>query len=119
MPYFLILPAFVLYLMGMGTVLAVTRVHPPAARFGPYVKSVLIWSSIGFVVTTVLYLGVMMAALGAIPRLTGDGPSALGGIAMAGFVFVGPFAAAIAGVFGGAVIGLRKVRGRFVSQQER
>lgn len=112
MPYFFILPAFVLYLLGMGTVLAVTRVHPPAARFGPYIRSVLIWSSIGFVVATVLHFGVMLAVLAVIPRVTGNGASALGGIAMAGVVFVGPFAAAIVGVLGGTVIGLRKTRAR-------
>jgi uncharacterized membrane protein YjfL (UPF0719 family) len=108
MPYFFILPGFVVYLAGMGIALLVTVLHRPAAWLRPYLASVLLWSSIGFVVSTAVYLLALVASVQLMDRILGGKPSTLGGIAMGMMVFVAPFVAAAGGLFGGAAIGVRR-----------
>jgi hypothetical protein len=52
MPYFFILPAFVLYFLAMSVAIVVTLLYQPAAHLRRYLTSLLMWSSLGFVVST-------------------------------------------------------------------
>jgi hypothetical protein len=110
MPYFIILPAFALYLLAAGVALAVTYFYAPAASFRPYATALLIWPSAGFIVSSAIYAVVMIGLLAAIARAD-HATSFIWGAATAGLVFVGPFAAAAFGLLAGAVVGLRRVRG--------
>lgn len=106
MPYFIILPVFALYLLGMCVALVVASVVRPAAWLRPYLTSVLLWSSVGFVVTAILYFLVLVAAVNLMDVTFNGQPSTAGGVAMGGLVFVAPFVAAVAGTVGGAAFGV-------------
>jgi hypothetical protein len=82
MPYFFILPAFVLWVAALGVAIVVTSLHRPAVWFRPYVVSVLVWSSLGFVLSTIVYAGVLVAAAVAMDRLLPGRASIIGGIGM-------------------------------------
>jgi hypothetical protein len=82
MPYFFLLPAFVLWVVTLGVAVVVTSLHRPAAGLRPYVVSVLAWSSLGFVLSTIVYAGVLVAAAVAMNRVLAGQPSTIGGIAM-------------------------------------
>jgi hypothetical protein len=110
MPYFFILPAFVLWVAALGVAIVVTSLHRPAVWFRPYVVSVLVWSSLGFVLSTIVYAGVLVAAAVAMDRLLPGRASIIGGIGMGLVIFLGPFVAAAVGLFGGTVIGMRRTR---------
>lgn len=112
MPYFFILPGFVLYVLAMTGLLALTWLHEPFASLRPYVQSVLVWSSAGFITVSVVYGLVSIGLVVAFSRLL-DGPlSAIGAFVMVGLLFVGPFVAGGAGLLGGAVVGLWRMRRR-------
>ena len=110
MPYFLILPGFVLYVAGMSALVVGTWLYQPAAGFRPYLLSILLWSSLTFIVSTIAYALVMVACSMAMERLFGGRPSAVGGVLMGLVIFVGPFVAAGAGLVGGGVFGAWRVR---------
>ena len=112
MPYFFILPAFVLFVVTLGVAMVVTSFYQPAARLRPYLVSVLIWSSLGFALSTILYVGALAAAAVVMDRLLAGKPSTIGGIAMGIVVFIGPFVAAAVGLVGGTVIAIRRTRRR-------
>ena len=112
MPYFFILPAFVLYVVAMTAAIVVTWVHRPIAYLRRYFLSILLWSSIGFVVSTLVYVILFVTSVSAINNLVHGGSSVAGGIAMGAVVFVVPFVAAATGVIGGAAYGLWKTRGK-------
>jgi len=112
MPYFLILPAFVLYVAGMGAALALTWVYQPARPFRRYIASVLLWSSIGFILSTVVYAVVLVVSVRVMDQALNGQPSTAGGIVMAAILFVGPLLASAAGLGGGAAIGVWRTRSR-------
>ena len=109
MPYFFILPGFVLYVVAMCIALAGTFLYQPAAYLRSHVLSVLMWSSIGFVASTIVY-----AVLAVLVMLVMEGApaggiaAALSGVAMVGMLFIAPFVASALGLVGGAVVGLRR-----------
>lgn len=107
MPYFFIVPGFLLYACTMGLAIVFATVHRPSAWLRPYFISVLLWSSAGFILSTVLFAAVFLAMLG-VARALISGPSTVGGIAMGLVVFAGPFVAAVLGVGGGALFGIRR-----------
>ncbi len=109
MPYFFILPGFVLYLVAMCIALAGTFLYEPAAYLRSHVLSVLIWSSMGFVASTIAYAGLAVLVMLVMERAPAGGLAAsLSGIAMVGMLFIAPFVAAALGLVGGAVVGLRR-----------
>ena len=105
MPYFFIIPLFVLFVIGMLILLAITWLYRPAAQFRPYVASVLLWASLGFVVSTMVYAVLLVAALKALEAMPSEW-STVTGLAMGALVFVAPFLAAGAGVLAGASFGV-------------
>jgi uncharacterized membrane protein YjfL (UPF0719 family) len=109
-PYFFILPGFALYLLVGSVILVATWLYKPAGWLRPYVQSLLLWSSLSFVVSTVAYAGVMIVSVVVISRLVGDDPSTFGAIVIGALIFIGPFVAAAIGVLAGMVFGLRRVR---------
>ena len=114
MPYFIILPAFVLWVVVLAVAVLVASLYQPAVWLRPYLLSVLAWSSLGFVLSTLVYVGVLVGAVVAMDKLLAGKPSTIGGIAMAVVVFVGPFIAAGVGLFGGAIIAVRRIRRRLL-----
>jgi uncharacterized membrane protein YjfL (UPF0719 family) len=107
MPYFFILPLFVLYLIGMVVAVGLTFVSQPFRWLRPYLAGVLLWSSVGFVLSTIAYAVGLIAALRALETSVGSRPSVVGGILMGAILFVGPFVAAGLGLVGGAAFALR------------
>ena len=105
MPYFFIVPAFVLYVCAMVLAIGFATLHRPSAWLRPYLVSALLWSSAGFVLSTLLFAAVFLATLGVAGAIT-TGPSTIVGIALGLVLFVGPFVAAAAGVGGGVLFGI-------------
>jgi hypothetical protein len=106
MPYFFILPAFVLYVLAMSAAIFVTLLYRPVAGLRRHVSAALIWSCLGFVVSTVIYVLVLLGTLSVVEWAVGGKPSVIGGVVMGGMLFIAPFVAAASGVVGGAVFGL-------------
>ncbi len=121
MPYFFILPAFVLYLALLTAALVGTVLYRPAIGLRPYIAGALLWSSIGFVVSTMAYVVGAVLAVGAIDKVLAGQPSTVGSIAMGGVIFIAPFIAAAAGVLGGTAFGVarrwRKESARGINKQ--
>jgi hypothetical protein len=109
-PYFIILPAFVLYVIAMVTALVVTWLYRPASAYRRYILSVLLWSSAGFVLSTIVYAVMLVVSVRAMDQLLDGQPSVVGGVAMGGMVFVGPFVSSVVGLAGGAAFGLWRTR---------
>jgi len=108
MPYFFILPAFVLYFLAMSVAIAVTFLWRQIAPLRRYFVSILIWSSLGLILSTVVYVLLLIASVYLL-RQVGDGkPSLVGGVAMGGMVFIVPFVTAAVGILGGSVFGLSR-----------
>jgi hypothetical protein len=110
MPYFFILPGFVLYVLAVIAAIIVTTVYEPAARLRPYLISVLGWSTLGFSVATIAYAGVIFLSLLIARRLVGEEPSVVGGVLLGIVVFVGPFFASGIGLVAGAALGVKRTR---------
>lgn len=107
MPYFFILPLFVLYLIGMVVAVGLTFVYQPLRWLRRHLAGVLLWTSVGFVLSTVAYALGLIAAVRAFEMAFGSRPSVVGGMLMGAILFVGPFVAAGLGLVGGAAFALR------------
>jgi hypothetical protein len=110
MPYFFILPLFALYLIGMTVAVGLTFVYQPLQWLRGPLARVLLWSSIGFVLSTIAYAIGLIAALRVLEILeitVGSRSSVVGGLLMGAILFVGPFVAAGFGIIGGAAFALR------------
>lgn len=108
MPYFLILPLFALYVIAMTAAVGLTFVYPLLRWLRRRLALVLLWSSAGFVLSTIVYAAGLVVALQVLDSTVGSRPSVAGGLMMGAIVFVGPFVAAGLGVFGGAAFALRQ-----------
>ena len=106
MPYFLIVPAFVLYFLAMSAAIVATLLYEPLANLRRYLTSLLIWSSFGFVVSTIVYALFLVVSLKALGQIVAGKPSVGGGIVMGGVVFIAPLVASTVGLIGGGVFGL-------------
>jgi hypothetical protein len=105
MPYFFIFPLFVLYFLAMCAAIGITLLYRPAAPLRRYISSVLVWSSLGFVLSTAVYIFLLLASLLAVRQIADGQPSVVGGVMLGGVVFLAPFVAAAAGVMGGGLFG--------------
>jgi hypothetical protein len=105
-PYFLILPAFLLYVFAISAFIVFTFLYRPAAYLRRFAGSVLIWSTVGFVASTAVYVVVLIASARVFDQIVDGKTSVAGGVMMGGMVFIVPFVAAAAGLIGGAVFGL-------------
>ena len=108
MPYFIIFAIFVLYLFLMVIVIAITILYPQCSHLRHYVTSFLIWSSLGFVTSIVVYFLVLFLSLKIFDQIISGRPSVAGGVVMGGIVFILPFAVSAAGLIGGGTFGLWK-----------
>jgi len=106
MPYFFVLPAFVLYFLATSVAIVVTLLYGPAANLRRYLTSLLIWSSFGFVLSTGVYAIILVVSAKALDQIVGGKPSVVGGVVMGGLVFVAPLVASAAGLIGGGIFGL-------------
>jgi hypothetical protein len=106
MPYFIIFAIFVLYLFLMVIVIAVTILCPQCSHLRHYVTSFLIWSSLGFVTSIVVYFLVLFLSLKIFDQIISGRPSVAGGVVMGGIVFILPFVVSVAGLIGGGTFGL-------------
>jgi hypothetical protein len=100
MPYFFILPAFVAYFITMVVAINVAVLCRPAGHLRRYLASFLIWSSLGFVASTVVYAIMLVVSAKVWGQITAGKSSIAGGVA--------PFVAAAAGLIGGGIFGLWK-----------
>lgn len=72
----------------------------------PYLASALLWPFLGFVLSTLTYVVVLVVAIKVMHVALGGRPSVVGGVAMGGLVFIAPFIAAAGGIVGGAALGI-------------
>jgi hypothetical protein len=108
MPYFFILPGFVLYVFAISVAIVVTIVYKPVAHLRRLLTSLLIWSSFGFVVSTLAYVIALVISVKALDHVVSGKPSVVGGVVLGSMVFVVPFVAAAVGLIGGGVVGVRR-----------
>jgi hypothetical protein len=109
-PYFFIVPAFVLWFVALSAASVASYLLPSLKPWRSHCVGVLLWSTIGFVLSTALYAVAAVALFGGLGKLFDGEPSAAGGIAMGLMIFVVPFVAAAVGVFGGVAFGWRRAQ---------
>jgi hypothetical protein len=107
MPYFIILPAFVLAELILLGALVGTLTIGSLKRFRGALLAVIIWATLGFVVANAIIVAITFGALAVADR-TGAGEWAIVKVLLAALFFVGPFAASIGGAAAGALMGLRR-----------
>lgn len=111
MPYFWILPFFAAAMLGGVCLLGVCRLVPALQRAQPYVRRMLIGSSLGFVLANLasLLFGVVPVLIASALGVSQDSPGAQVAAAFALLgLFIGPLIASPLGVLGGAWIGLER-----------
>jgi hypothetical protein len=107
MAYFLILPAFLLYVAVCLCAIGVTSVVESLKPHRPVLVSVFGWSSFGFFAANLLY-GIARATLVAVePSLPTTSATLTTALGIA-FMVVIPFAASIVGLVGGGIYGFRR-----------
>lgn len=109
MPYFFILPAFVLYVVAFGVAILLASLYKPAAPLRPYLTAMLGWSCVGFVAATLVYAALFMASAFVLRRFVSARAPTTAGVMMGLLVFVAPFVASLVGVVGGAVFGIKRI----------
>jgi hypothetical protein len=115
MPYFFIIPLFLLYVVAMLVGLVVATVVPSLRKARGAMGGVLLWSSVGFIVANSLYFAfffVFAAAQDKAPSALGVGLlgslGMLTGPVLGCFLILGPFVLTAAGLGGGALFALRR-----------
>jgi hypothetical protein len=101
--YFLIIPAFVLYAVAMAVALMLSTGSRDPHSIRPYLASVLIWSTIGFLVANALLIGSWF-----LPQVLSDTDYSEDSRLIA-LLIVGPLFASAVGLIGGAVFAIRRV----------
>ena len=109
MPYFLILPAFVVYVVALSGAIVASSFVASLKPLRPRIVSVLGWSSAGFVLANLLYVVMGLAVFTSLPL---SGPATgMAEVSLAvGYFFLLPFVLSAAGLLGGAFWGLRRSR---------
>lgn len=102
--YLLIVPAFFLYAIGIVAALVVRTDSPDLRPVRPYLASVLLWSTMGFLVGNALLVSLWFVP-GVLPDAEGGGGD---GRLIALLVF-GPLAVSVLGLIGGAVFAVQRV----------
>jgi hypothetical protein len=108
MAYFIILPAFVLWLLAAtGAVIAV-RLTPRLAAVFPYVLRVAVWGTLGFLAANAALIGLLALGLVALdnPSATSSLPHDVGQIAWGLAALGGPFIASALGWMSGCALGV-------------
>ena len=92
----------------MVIAITITSAYRPVGHIRSYLTSFLIWSSLGFVVSTVIYAIVLVVSAKFLVPITEGNQSIAGGVFIGTIVFIAPFIAAGVGLIGGGVFGLWK-----------
>ena len=113
MPYFIILPLFVLAVVGLSAATVVVACVPRLRPTLPIVWRVLLWSSLGVVLANIpvfgLYFVPLLLERTHMTPAEGSGMSYLKYGLVAGLL-VGPFIASAAGFVGGSYVGVSLAR---------
>lgn len=107
MAYFLILPAFLLYVAVCLCAIGLASLVDSLKPHRPMLISVFGWSSFGFLAANLLY-GIARATLVAVEPLLPSMSTTITTAVGVAFVVVIPFAASIVGVVGGGIYGFRR-----------
>lgn len=108
MAYFLVLPAFALWLIVAALAVAIVKTVPRLASIYPYAWRVSVWATVGFVIANVALAVAVAVGFVAVDRYSAE-PSAMRDAAQATLgvtAIVGPFIASALGWLAGAVFGL-------------
>jgi len=107
MPYFILLPIFIAWVLIFAVVMAIAQSVPSLIPLRPYVKHVGIWSSIGTLIANVILILLLILGAQAIDGLK-DGSSIRASLQViwGASALIGPFAISALGWFGGASLGL-------------
>jgi hypothetical protein len=107
MPYFFILPAFVLVEAVLLMMLAASFAAPGLNRYQSKIIGVLVWGTLGFVLGNILVIGLMVGAFWAVER-TEAGDWVVLQLMLGALVFIGPFVGSFAGGGIGTLIGMKR-----------
>jgi hypothetical protein len=105
--YFLIIPAFVLYAIAMVAALVLPIGSRDLQSVRPYLASVLIWSTIGFLVANALLVGLWFVPQ-VVPEAEGGGDDDR----WVALLIFGPLVVSAVGLIGGALFAVRRVEKR-------
>ena len=109
MPYFFILPAFLVAELLLLAVLVATLWHPRLHHLRPLVVGVLVWATLGFLLANALLLGVTLGTVALADR-TAVGEWSVVKFTLAALLFLGPFVASAAGAGAGGVFAWRRAK---------
>jgi hypothetical protein len=112
--FFLIVPAFVLLAIGMVAAIFARSDSQTLRSVRPYLASVLLWSTMGFLVANAL-----LVALWFVPGVLSETPGGGSDGRLILLLVVGPLAASAGGLIGGAVFAVRRVdKNRRMAEQK-
>jgi hypothetical protein len=107
MLYFIIIPAFVLWLAAAALAVGVTKSVPRIAYAFPYVWRVSLWATLGFIAANALLIALLAGGSFALDEASSEKTASGGAMRMVWGVgaLAGPLVASAAGWFFGAVFG--------------
>jgi hypothetical protein len=107
MPYFILIPAFLAWLLVCGAAAAVSARMPALRSWRPYVVQVGLWASAGILAGNALLILLLALGLQSLDRLQ-DGSAVRSGLQVVwGLgVLLGPFAVSTLGWLAGACLGV-------------
>jgi hypothetical protein len=117
MMYFIVLPVFLLTILVQFVLIAASFVFSGVRWSRPYLWSVLLWSTTGFVAANLVLVVVIVLVFGAVGlaasppnSVASKGAGFLGALLAGGLLIGGPFVASAAGMTAGGLFGLWRVR---------
>jgi hypothetical protein len=110
MPYFFVVPAFVLAALAMSAASILCAAVPRWRGAFPFAWRILLWSSVGCIVANIPMFGLYLVPLGlqragVTPDMAADNTALR--IVFVACLLIGPFVASAAGYLGGVFIGVR------------
>ena len=104
MPYFFVIPGFILFTVAAALGTALARFYRPLRSLFPFAWRAWLWGTVGFVIANALLIGAIALLLGSEISLAQQYSEVVGWVTLAGMV-AGPFVASGAGVLIGVLFG--------------
>lgn len=113
MPYFLLIPAFLGWVVVCSALTLTTRLTPSLKPWYPYVLRICIWATVGTLVANVVFISLLALGVQTLGSLQTGSPVHDSLQVMWGLsALLGPFAVSTVGWIGGACFGMYLALGR-------